>query len=524
MESQEILKYCLRKGFLLDEEILKLFNESLDFETSKIVIERINQYTKRKIITKSVLNENKDKLSKIFSDIPFNNKNLMETLKIKLGLSIEISKEVGVISEREVKSSPSQMSSFSEDVKIISMIPSISKKIEVKDFVTHFRNRFVELRKILQENSQLSNLVSINKIFGDKQGISLIGMVKSKRTTSNGNIIFEIEDLTGTIRILVNKNKPELFEKAELITLDSVMGFKGSGNKEIVYINDIIFPETILFERKKSPEEEYILFTGDVHIGSKLFLEENFLKFIDYLNGKVPDTPEVSKIKYLFIVGDLVAGVGVYPGQEKELTILDVEEQYQKAAELLKKIRSDIKIILSPGNHDALRIMEPQPLLDEKYAWPIYELKNIILTGNPALINLGSKKDFSGFNVLTYHGFSYHYYANNISYLAKEKATRKPEMIMAYLLKNRHLAPTHASSLYFPSEEDSLLIKEIPDIFLSGHTHKSGVQYYNGVLIISSSSWESKTAYEEKMGNEPDFCKVPMFNTKTRAIKILDFE
>ena len=248
------------------------------------------------------------------------------------------------------------------------------------------------------------------------------------------------------------------------------------------------------------------------------------MKFIDYLNGKVPDTPEVSKIKYLFIVGDLVAGVGVYPGQEKELTILDVEEQYQKAAELLKKIRPDIKIILSPGNHDALRIMEPQPLLDEKYAWPIYELKNIILTGNPALINLGSKKDFSGFNVLTYHGFSYHYYANNISYLAKEKATRKPEMIMAYLLKNRHLAPTHASSLYFPSEEDSLLIKEIPDIFLSGHTHKSGVQYYNGVLIISSSSWESKTAYEEKMGNEPDFCKVPMFNTKTRAIKILDFE
>jgi DNA polymerase II small subunit/DNA polymerase delta subunit B len=42
--------------------------------------------------------------------------------------------------------------------------------------------------------------------------------------------------------------------------------------------------------------------------------------------------------------------------------------------------------------------------------------------------------------------------------------------------------------------------------------------------LISVSSWESKTAYMEKMGNNPDFCKVPMLNLKTREIKLLDFE
>ena len=68
------------------------------------------------------------------------------------------------------------------------------------------------------------------------------------------------------------------------------------------------------------------------------------------------------------------------------------------------------------------------------------------------------------------------------------------------------------------------MIRKTPDIFVSGHTHKSGISYYNNILVISVSSWESFTDYQEKMGAEPDFCKVPMFNLKTRQIKILDFE
>ena len=95
---------------------------------------------------------------------------------------------------------------------------------------------------------------------------------------------------------------------------------------------------------------------------------------------------------------------------------------------------------------------------------------------------------------------------------------------MKYLLKNRHLAPSHSSNQYFPHEEDALLIKKVPDIFLSGHTHKCGVTNYNNVLIISVSCWEAMTPYQEKFGNEPDHCKVPMLNLKTRAVKILDFE
>ena len=181
------------------------------------------------------------------------------------------------------------------------------------------------MKRILQNHSDLDNLISINKISGSRQGISILGMISDKSITKNKNIVFEAEDLTGKIKVLINKDKKEIYEKAEEISLDSVMGFKGSGNSEIFFANEIIFPEAVLPEKKKSPEEEYALFIGDLHFGSKLFLKRNFLRFLDYLNGDLPNTPEVSKIKYLFLVGDLVTGVGNYPNQEKDLKIKDME-------------------------------------------------------------------------------------------------------------------------------------------------------------------------------------------------------
>src|SRR3989344_33887 len=536
--SQELLRFCLEKGLLLDNEVLNLFSDLEDIESAKVIIEKIRDSVGQRIITKSTFEKNKERVGEVFLELSEENKKSIDKLKIKLGLSIEISREVSrplkpekilkepIFNGNNFSNNPRGLTGSFEDVRIVASSPALSKKIEVNDFVNYFRSRLNEMKSILQEHCELTNLISINKLSGNKQNFSIIGIVSDKRVTKNKNLLLEVEDLTGKIKILINHEKKELYEKAEEIAIDSVLGFKVSGGREIVFANDIIFPESSISERKKSPVEEYSLFLGDIHVGSKLFLENNLIKFIDYLNGKFPNTPEVNNIKYLFIIGDLIAGVGVYPGQEKELIIQNVEEQYSKAAELLGKIRKDIKIIISPGNHDAVRIMEPQPILDEKYAWPLYNLKNILLVGNPCQVNIGSKpeKSFNGFDVLMYHGYSYHYYANNIPKLIIGKAVHNPDQIMHYLLKNRHLAPTHSSTLYFPSIDDPFIIKKVPDIFVSGHTQKSAVSYYNNILTISASAWESLTKFQEKMGNEPDFCKVPMFNHKTRAVKILDFE
>ena len=92
------------------------------------------------------------------------------------------------------------------------------------------------------------------------------------------------------------------------------------------------------------------------------------------------------------------------------------------------------------------------------------------------------------------------------------------------MLRHRHLSPIHSGTTYVPGDkEDFLLIKEVPDIMVTGDMHRTDVDLYNNILIICSSCWQSMTPFEEKVGNQPDPCKVPMLNLKTREIKILDF-
>ena len=523
MDNREILKFCVERGLLLDPEVLKLFSETTDEESVKMIIEKIRSHTQKRIITKELFEKNKEQVSEFFLELPKENQEKLERLKIKLGLQIEISKESALVANPVIKTYSIEEDMAEPQVRVLSKTPSFKKKIEVNDFVKNLRNRFQELREILQEHSELEGLVSINKLSKVRQRVSIIGIICDKRMTKNHNLILEVEDFTGKIKILVNQNKPELYSKAEELSLDSVAGFTGFGDREIFFVNNIVLPEAMLAERKKSPFDESALFIGDMHYGSNLFLEESFMRFVDYLNGKHGKASEVEKIRYLFLVGDIVAGVGVYPNQKKDLKVEDLEAQFQGLAELLGKIRRGINIIISPGNHDGVRLMEPQPILDEKYAWALYNMKNVTLTGNPSYVNIGARKTFSGFDILTYHGVSYHFYANTVPSLV-EKALNEPDKIMAYLLRNRHLAPTYSSVQICPSEKDELVIKKIPDIFVSGHIHKCKVSYYNNILILSRAGCEEETEYQKRKGIQIDFCKVPMFNLKTRAVKILDFD
>jgi DNA polymerase II small subunit len=518
MKKEELLQYCSEKNLLLDNSLMNIFL-NYDLKSIKILLDKIKVFFDKKFLNKSLINNNQEKIKQFIEEISILNEVDLNNLIKELGL-----KKLELKEKEKNKKEKKSFSKENNQVKVVSSFPCIAKSLEVKDFVTHFRNRYEFIKNLMQDYPDLENLISIGKIPNEKQKISVIGMVLNKRMTKNKNLILEIEDLTGKMKVVINSDKEELMTEAEDIPLDGILGFKGVGNKEIMFVNEIIFPETYLEKRKKSPVEEYALFTGDFHFGSKNFLYKSFEKFINYLNGEMGNKEEVEKIKYLFIVGDLITGIGNYPNQENDLIIGELEEQFRRIADLLGRIRKDVKIIISPGNHDCVRLMEPQPLLNEKFAWPLYELENVIITENPSIVNIGSKKDFEGFDVLIYHGFSFPYYANNVSKLMLRKAMNEPEKIMKYLLKNRHLSPTHGATQYFPLEKDGLLIRKAPDIFVSGHTHKSGVSYYNNILLISSSSWEGITPYQEKFGNKPDHCKVPLVNLKTRAIKILDFE
>ena len=139
-------------------------------------------------------------------------------------------------------------------------------------------------------------------------------------------------------------------------------------------------------------------------------------------------------------------------------------------------------------------------------------------------MNIGKTEGFSGFQVLMYHGYSFDYYVANVETIRNNGGYHRADLIMKFLLKRRHLAPSFKSTPYFPGhKEDPLLIRTIPDFFITGHIHYSKVANYKGVTMISGSCWQAKTSFQEKLGHEPEPARVPVVNLKTRKVKILKF-
>ena len=515
--GENILKLFIERGFLLDREMLDFFNELKNEDLAREIIDKIALVSKKKVITKSLISENFDKLKPVLFELDSDKKKLVERFFVNVSISVEVKKEL-VVEEKETRRN---------EIKIISSPILTSQKLEVKDFIRHFRNRYSFIKGLLQSRSELESLTSIDKIRGGNRVVSVIGIVNKKTTTKNKNIILEVEDLTDSAKLLINQNREEVFEKSKEILIDDIIGFKCSGNKDFLFVNDLFYPDSYIKEKHRCVEEVYALFTSDIHVGSSMFLQNNFERFLDWLNCKNCDEEQkdlIKKIKYLFIVGDNVDGVGIYPGQEKFLAIKDIKEQYKKLAEYFKKIPNHINIIMCPGQHDGVRVAEPQPPIGIDFGEPLHNIPNLYLVSNPSIIEIEGSPGKIGIKILMYHGASMHPIINEIEELRLVNAHRTPTRAVKHLLLRRHLSPMHGANVYIPNaEEDPMLIKEVPDIVATGDLHRTDIDKHNGILLIAGSCWQSITPFEEKVGNIPDPCKVPMLNLKTGALKILDF-
>lgn len=500
----KILKLYANKGFFLDKETLELLS-SLNEEDIKEIAEILSGLgIRERIITLKIFDRYKDRFNEF---LPNENKNIKK-----------------------------------KGVSLLSELRFSSKKIEVGDFVKHFRARYESIKNIfingefdnpsdcikgargfVQNNDiQLGNLSSIRKI-GTNSGVyTIIAAVSEKRITKNKNLLIEVEDLTGRSMVLVNSENSELFAKAKKLLLDDIVAFRVSGSSEMLFANDIIYPDAGLKEEKYSDFDEYVAFSGDFHVGSKMFLEKNVLKFVSWLNGEIGDERQrmiAKKVKYLFLIGDNIDGVSHYPGQENFLNIKTCRGQYLKVEEILRKIRGDVQIIMCPGQHDSVWVGEPQPMVSEKWASGLHRMENLHLVPNPSLVEIGG-----GFKILMYHGASISRFIDEMPEIRTKFGHNSPVKIVREMLKRRHLAPVHGLMDYIPCEnKDPLVINTIPDIIATADQHRAEIDSYNNILMIASSCWQSITPFEEKVGNIPDPCKVPLFNLKTREIKIMDF-
>jgi len=521
-KQKDIVKYFLNKEILLSKEFLDSLTK--DFDSKKLYIS-----LSKKLHSKNFLVLTSDVKKMIDKEISLD-MNWLDFDKARVLFEKEGNKEIYFKFVDFLRSENINVSSDQSKIKIISSYQEESKKRDIQDFVSYFNSRYENLKKILINRPDLQNLTSISRLKNkqDKENVSIIGMVKDKRTTSKGGIMLVLEDPTGDIKVYVNNNKPELFDPAQDIVLDEVIGVTGVSGDNIVFANNIISPDVPLSkELRKSPDESYAVFLSDLHVGSDHFLPKEFNQFLDWINNKTgnPEQKEIAKkIKYLFVVGDLVDGHGIYPGQEKELVIKDIKKQYERCAELLKKIPSHIKIIICPGNHDAMRIAEPQPTLYKDFAKNLWDMPNVTMVSNPSMINIHSSEDFPGFDVLLYHGYSFDYFVANVDSIRNKGGYDRADLIMQFLLQKRHLAPTHTSTLYIPdANQDPLIIKKLPDIFITGHIHKSTIKNYRNITLVCGSCWQSKTPFQEKVGHNPEPARVPVLNLQTRKFKLLKF-
>ena len=166
--------------------------------------------------------------------------------------------------------------------------------------------------------------------------------------------------------------------------------------------------------------EAYAVFVSDLHVGSKYFMEKEFLDLVTWFSS--PD-PIAKKVRFFVLGGDVVDGIGIYPNQDKELVALNTQDQLKMLYDILDKVPKHIKVFIAPGNHDPGRRALPQPAIPAKYNSDLWNRKNFFMIGNPAIISL------NGVKVLIFHGQS----VDDIVKTTPGLSYDKPAKVMQYL-------------------------------------------------------------------------------------------
>ncbi len=390
----------------------------------------------------------------------------------------------------------------------------------INEYLEYFQDRFERLKKILRKRMDTKSAVPITVALRapTKSKVNIIGMVTEK-IESKERLFVKIEDLESSATVLVSQNlSKEIIEKAHSLLLDQVICVNAiKGNNNLIIAKDFILPEIPQKTSRKASIPVYAALISDLHVGSKNFMEKEFNRFLSWLRGKKGNKKLrniASHIKYLVIAGDIVDGVGIYPGQLQGLAITDIYEQYLEAAKYFEKIPEYIEVIIIPGNHDASRKALPQPAIPKDYAEPIYEARKIHSLGNPSTVSL------HGVELLLFHGRS----LDDIASVAPNVSFDTPDKSMRLLLQGRHLAPIYGERTPIaPEKRDFMVIDRIPDIFHAGHVHVLKCNRYRRTLIVNSGAWQKQTDFQQKMGLVPTPGIVPIVNLQTSMISIIDF-
>ncbi|MBR9681928.1 MAG: hypothetical protein GOV00_03985 [Candidatus Altiarchaeota archaeon] len=354
---------------------------------------------------------------------------------------------------------------------------------------------------------QLKSAASISNIkrIKEKQDVAVIGIISNVSTLKDGRKIIEVEDPTGSITVLVQK----VMRGIDELVPDEVIGVTGRPGRDIIFAESIIFPDVPSSNDWPENAKSKAVFIADIHAGSKKFNEDTWTDFTKWVNQN-------NDVKYIFIGGDLVDGVGIYKGQDQEIHFETVEEEFQYLRKLLNMINSNKRLIVIPGNHDPTNDSEPRQPIPREFAKVIYQMPNVQLLSDPSWVNV------EGVCILMYHGTSFDGFIASVDSI-RATAYDSPTQAQKLLLRKRHLSPIFGRNRILPGDEDHLVIQQIPHVFFTGHVHTVDMSNYRGVRLVSAGSFQERTDFQKKLGHNPTPGKFVEMDLSTGSSRMLDF-
>lgn len=379
---------------------------------------------------------------------------------------------------------------------------------KMADFARYFQNRYRVIRKILERRRELGGALPIERALRMDREVKLIVIVAEHSITKNGHRILTVEDETDSCKVLISKDSDLI---GEIFLNDEVVGIVGkpTQKKDMIIASEIVRPD-IPLNNPWNPSDSVssVAFLGDVHVGSNTFLDKHWKRMVDWMKQNA----EAMSLDYLVLPGDIVDGIGIYPDQEDELIIDDIFKQYEYLGQQLLEIPDHIKIVIQPGNHDAVRPAEPQPALAEVFAKSFDS--NIIMAGNPVYLEI------EGRSVLSYHGRSLDDWIASVQQLKYER----PLEVMREMLRRRHLAPVYGMRTPLaPEKRDYMVIDRIPEIFVTGHVHGAHYEDYRDIRMINASTWQSQTDFQRMHNFNPDPAVMPIVHLGNGQVTMQSF-
>ena len=406
-------------------------------------------------------------------------------------------------------------SDYSTEILKYPEVGQSNRSGSLEDIANLFHERFDKLRKVLRQQAGFRETASIKDCCDERKRVfknrtyNIIGIVSDTKRTKSGGKMVTLEDPTGEMKVFIRKEDPA----SDSLMMDDVVGISGKYDKEnqkMFWVDEVHYADILMNHiNRGGPECDpvSIAFLSDIHVGSKYFLQETWDKMMNWLK-----TDTLAKnIKYFVFAGDVIDGIGIYPGQENNLEIANSFDQYEFFARLLDDLPDHIIPIIIPGNHDAVRPAEPQPILETAVQ---QKFNSAIHIGNPCRVNL------SGIEVLAYHGKGMDDLVPALEDVTYENSING----MKHMLKKRHLAPVWGGRNALSAEEtDQMIIERPPDIFVTGHSHSAAFEWYRGIPCLVSSTMQGQTPFMNMHGFDSAKGYLTIYNIQNREAKVIQF-